>query len=646
METIILNDRYRLDALLGTGGMAAVYRAHDLLLDRLVSVKVLREPFAGTPEFRNRFLEEARAAARLDHPNVVRIYDVGLDQSAPFIIMELVRGEDLKTLIRQQAPLSAERALHLAQQICAGVGYAHRNGIVHCDVKPHNILVTPDDMVKVADFGIARALYQTQPLSTEENVVWGSPHYVSPEQARGEPLTPSSDVYSIGVILYEMLTGVPPFHADDTDTLLMKHLTESPAPMTSLNPRVPPRLEELVAKVLAKEPAARYRHADQLSMAIDAYREQSAGITGPYSRTRSDLDSELSAPREVRSSRQTLPLEPAIETPEPPHREPDWLLWGLWVAAALAVLGLIPLLWRVYQVYSSSPQFLPPGLTEQAGTVTVTPAPMVGVPNLAGLSIADGQQRLEEYGLALGTTVEQESAGAIPNTILEQTPRAGSLVPIGAKVALVVARGPWFVLPDLIGYQYDTVVPQLEEQGLQVITEDVWSMEPVGKILAQIPPASTQLRAGDVLTLTLSGGTDQPIPLNVNLSGRVMLENARLPQMSLRPGDSLAVTLQWRCLQPVDQPYIVFVHLLQADAILAAQADSQPMNGLSPTNTWQPGDVIVDPHQIGIPSGIPAGSYQIRVGLYTGTTRLPVTDAGAASVVDNSILISTVQIIP
>ncbi|HHE71458.1 MAG TPA: serine/threonine protein kinase, partial [Chloroflexi bacterium] len=224
MKPTILNDRYRLTELIGAGGMATVYHGEDLLLERPVAVKFLREPYASDPEARQRFLHEARAAAKLDHPNVVHIYDVGVAAGGqPYIVMELVRGEDLKSLIRREAPLTVPHALALIRQVCAGVGEAHRAGIVHCDLKPQNILVNENGQVKVTDFGIARAARAEEEGDAHVEVVWGSPHYLSPEQARGEHPTPASDVYSIGIVLYEMLAGVPPFHDPDPAVLALKH---------------------------------------------------------------------------------------------------------------------------------------------------------------------------------------------------------------------------------------------------------------------------------------------------------------------------------------------------------------------------------------------------------------------------------------
>lgn len=259
----LLNDRYQLQETSGTGGMAVVYKAKDLMLERSVAVKALREYFSKDPAFRERFRQEARAAANLSHPNIVTVHDFGLDQGHLFIVMEYIPGTDLKTLTKQKERFQVPEALELMIQACGGIGYAHRAGLVHCDVKPHNLLVTPEARLKVTDFGIARALATISPDERSE-VVWGSPHYFSPEQAGGRPPSPASDVYSLGVILYEMLTGRLPFIAPDSAELARMHREEKPVSPSYYNPNIPTALEEIILKVLSKEPSQRYRTADQL----------------------------------------------------------------------------------------------------------------------------------------------------------------------------------------------------------------------------------------------------------------------------------------------------------------------------------------------------------------------------------------------
>lgn len=264
--------------------MATVYKAQDLMLRRLVAVKLLHDGLTEDEEFLHRFQREAHSAANLSHPNIVTVHDIGQDEHRHYIVMELVNGRTLKTLIREQldregTPLPVAHTLTLAIQICAGIGYAHRAGLIHCDVKPQNVLVTRDDRVKVADFGIARALSQAS-MQTG-SLLWGTPHYFAPEQAAGEPATPASDVYAIGIILFEMLTGQLPFEADTLSALALKHLHEAPPLVTTLNPSVPAQLEQIINKVLAKEPAGRYRTAGQLERILRTYHQSSQQDTGP-----------------------------------------------------------------------------------------------------------------------------------------------------------------------------------------------------------------------------------------------------------------------------------------------------------------------------------------------------------------------------
>jgi serine/threonine-protein kinase len=284
----ILNNRYKLLQRAGTGGMASVYKAQDLMLGRLIAVKVLHESLTGNADFLRRFQQEAYSAANLSHPNIVTVHDIGQDGHYYYIVMEYIEGQTLKALIRHQLsttglPLNINRALDLAIEICAGVGYAHRANLVHCDVKSQNVLVTRDNRVKVADFGIARAMSQSLP--GDDDLVWGTPQYFSPEQAAGENATPASDVYSIGVILFEMLTGRLPFEAENHAALAIKHMRETPPPVTRFNPAVPLQVERVIAKVLSKEPAGRYRTADQLGRILTNYRDNSLEDTGPLGKT-------------------------------------------------------------------------------------------------------------------------------------------------------------------------------------------------------------------------------------------------------------------------------------------------------------------------------------------------------------------------
>lgn len=331
-SAMILGGRYQVIRELGTGGMARVYHARDLNLQREVAVKVLRDDLVEDPAFRARFLQEARAAANLLHPNIVTVYDFGHDPARYFIVMEYVQGTDLKTYLRRRGRLTLGEAVDLAIQISAGAGYAHRAGLVHCDLKPQNILVTADGRAKITDFGIARALASIQPDESSE-VVWGSPQYMAPEQAAGGPPSPASDVYAIGVILFELLTGRLPFEAENAEELTRLHLS-APAPSPRVfNPGIPGTLEQIVLKVLAKEPSARYRTADQLARVLKTFAARPAAP-------------ELAVPLAPAPS---LPDgDTAVVPPTAGDSQIDWLAVVLALLAFLAFGGLVPLWLLVY----------------------------------------------------------------------------------------------------------------------------------------------------------------------------------------------------------------------------------------------------------------------------------------------------------
>ncbi len=335
----LLAQRYELQRLLGRGGMAYVYYAHDRLLGRSVAVKILREEYARDARFRERFRQEAAAAARLNHPNIVTVYDFGYTDNRLFIVMEYVPGQTLRQIIDARAPLPPQEALSLMVQACAGLGYMHRLGLVHCDLKPQNLLVTPDGRLKVTDFGIARAwagIRETAQTST--TVVWGSPRYFSPEQAAGKPPLPASDVYALGVVLYEMLTHRLPFLGDTPEALARLHREAPPVPPRTYVPDLPEALEAVLLKVLSKEPAARYRTADQFGRVLVHLAENLPSAAPPTAA--------IAAP--AGASPQAAP--PAAS----PSRDPlaiDWLTAALALLALAAVGGLIPLWVWVYLAY-------------------------------------------------------------------------------------------------------------------------------------------------------------------------------------------------------------------------------------------------------------------------------------------------------
>ena len=362
-EEIILSNRYKLEERLGSGGMSIVYRAHDLMLERTVAIKLLRKDYSNHPQFRQQFRQEAKAAASLSHPNIVTVHDFGLDSDQLFIIMEYVPGNDLKSLLREKGKIDLAESVDLMIQACAGIGYAHRAGLVHCDIKPQNMLVTPDMRLKVVDFGIARALASISPEEKTE-IVWGSPHYFSPEQAAGNAPSPASDVYSLGIVLYEMLTGELPFKGETPEKLADQHRQFLPPSPRKINPQIPGSLEQIILKILSKEPAARYRTADQLGSVLRNSLSQNYAtperVNAPAASTDAvgnvtDNDFEdwqVASDSEFPSPAPYRPYEPVItviEEDQEPVRDFDWITWGLALLALIAAGGLIPfLLWVFY----------------------------------------------------------------------------------------------------------------------------------------------------------------------------------------------------------------------------------------------------------------------------------------------------------
>ena len=355
-EGMLLNNRYQLLERLGSGGMSDVFRARDLMLERSVAIKILHETYSDDKDFQDRFRQEARAAANLSHPNIVTVHDFGFDHGQLFIVMEHIPGKDLKTLLRQRGRYSVEDAIPLMVQACAGIGYAHRAGLVHCDIKPHNMIVTPDARLKVTDFGIARALSTIMP-DERVDVVWGSPQYFSPEQAVGEAPSPASDVYSLGVVLYEVITGALPFTAPTSDELARMHLEASPVPPSEYIPDIPPALEEIMLKVLSKEPAARYRTADQLGRVLLRFgtlREASPPPSLSLTPEAVDTYQQPEQPQPPPASQTPQPAYsiPEITMPEINVPEVDWASVGLGLMALLAVGGLIPFWIYIFFLYN------------------------------------------------------------------------------------------------------------------------------------------------------------------------------------------------------------------------------------------------------------------------------------------------------
>jgi eukaryotic-like serine/threonine-protein kinase len=417
MQRPLIDDRYEPGGLLGGGGMAEVYLAHDEILARDVALKVLRGQYANDDGFVERFRREAKNAAALNHPNIVQVYDQGsTGDGTYYIAMEYVPGGTLAERIKREGPLDPREAAGIAARVAEALAVAHARGIVHRDIKPQNVLLTASGGAKVADFGIARAA--SAQTVTETSLILGTASYMSPEQVRGERVGPESDLYSLGVVLYEMLTAEPPYSADNPLATAMKHLEEPPRHPREANPAVPESLDALTVRLLAKSPEDRYASAAELAEDLGRVRDGLPPLAAGLGTQTTER-----MPRDTGATR-VAPVPPAAR-PRPRRRG---LLPLAAVLAGLLLLG--GLAWAL----SSGLSGLDPRATGGAGPVRV--------PDLTGLSQEEAQGRLQEAGLRLGSRDEEASGETPAGGVVAQTPSAGSEAERGSAVDIVVNTGP------------------------------------------------------------------------------------------------------------------------------------------------------------------------------------------------------------
>lgn len=687
-NSTLLNNRYRLLAALAAGGMATVYKGQDTLLNRLVAIKMLRDRYASDPHFVQRFRDEAQAAANLNHPNIVTLFDVGHDvidgQERHYIVMELVEGQDLKQNLRGRAmngdAMSVDEAVNIGRQVCEGVAYAHRRGLVHCDLKPQNVLLMPDGRVKVTDFGIARAYTAALNTGERNEIVFGTPQYYAPEQAMGQAPTPASDVYSIGVMLYEMLAGRLPFESRDAKQLAQMHMTAQPQPLHTLNPNVTLQLESIVNRAMAKDPAQRFASADQFARALVAYAQQGdeqtmvnmQPVRPPAPSPRNTMPTAATAPRPAATQPQAQskpqPAQPAqpkknVITDSYPtsptqvqDRGPDIGVWLLGAVALLCVLGLIPLYFMVYQAYTAPPaQITPtvpavtlPGTTVIAPATTPTNTQPVQVPQIVGTPFNDAARDLTALGLNINQ-IEARAGGTFTQTVvLEQRTPAGSMVAPGSVVDVVVSKisETRDVPTGLLGRVYDNAVSQtLTAIGWNVVVTPALDFSPAGTIISVQPPEGSQLAVSETVTLTVSSGG--LIPLYVQMPP-ITLESVTLSRDTFLPGQTVQFAVRWRANGPVGRDYNVAWFLFpQGSGTPAAQGeDRAPRNNgtPAPTSTWSAGTVVDDAYSLQVPFNAPAGAYTLQIVMYNGSDRLQVTDPGNTTAPANLIILHTIQV--
>ena len=487
IKDTLLDNRYRILSKIGVGGMADVYKGEDTLLGRPVAIKILHANFASDDEFVSRFKREAQAAGKLNHPNIVNMYDVGYDQDMHYIIMEYVDGETLKEYITRHHRLSIDEAVRITISIGEGLEHAHAMGIVHCDIKPHNVIITNTGRVKVTDFGIARAMNSTNTVMYT-NSIMGSAHYLSPEQASGKSVDGNTDIYSLGVVLYEMLTGKVPFEGDTPIAVALKHVREKVIPPTRYNPSIPPLLESVVLKALAKNPADRFESISEMMGDL----RLSQGFTMGKTQRHEPYDFATQMIPAVDPD--TLDDFSDIDDTTPKEVQKK---------SMLSKIASIP---QKYIVLSAAVIFLIAFLGAFLSYGNFWSNTTVDVPNVVGKQVSVAKNILEDKHLRVSTS-EVTNTDVPAGQVISQSPGSGEKVKEQRTIHLVVSKGVGDItVPDLSGMTVEQARQRLKDLGLVVgkITQGSIEGKPDNTIVAQSPSGDSKVSKGTTVDLVVN----------------------------------------------------------------------------------------------------------------------------------------------
>jgi eukaryotic-like serine/threonine-protein kinase len=514
----LLGGRYQVGELLGYGGMAEVHRGRDLRLGRDVAIKMLRTDLARDKTFQERFRREAQNAAALNHPAIVAVYDTGEERAAtgealPFIVMEFVNGRTLKEVLGAEGRLMPRRALEICADICAALEFSHRHGIIHRDIKPGNVMLNQNGQVKVMDFGIARALASGATTMTQTSAVIGTAQYLSPEQARGEAVDARSDVYAAGCVLFELLCGHPPFVGDSPVSVAYQHVREDPRPPSYINPEVPPDLDAVVLKALAKNPLNRYQSAGE--MRNDLLR---AAAGRPVMATPVMTEAETIAMAAPPARPMGPPTRPVARVGDARRRRAS-----AWVLAALSALGVLAVVALVAGLL----------LSNQDRTQTVA------VPDLVGKEPAVAQAELQQVGLEAATGEPVKDTTCKLNTVADQNPDPGGELEQGQAVTINICAGPNTVtVPNLVGGRWEDAEATLTNLNLKPKAVPVDSAEPKDEVIS-VEQAGQEVAEGTEINVQISRNNLRPVPNVVGLNrdeAKARLEDAGF-RVQVVPGD-------------------------------------------------------------------------------------------------------------